>query len=69
MDGRQDTTGVAIELVLSLCIANSLDGVAGNSLQVDINLAAHLAHDNYLACRYKTFAGYACVVVVGQKLV
>ena len=69
MDGTEDTTRVAVELVLRLRIADALDGVAGNGLQVDIYIAAHLTHDDYLTCGDKRLDGTARLVVVSQELV
>ena len=69
MDGSQNAARVAIELILSLGIANLFDGITGYGLQVDINLAAHLAHDDHLACGDKTLASHASLVIIGQELV
>ena len=64
MDGTEDTTRVAVELVFSLRIADAFDGVAGDGLQIDIHLAAHLTHDHYLSCGDKRLDGTTGLVVV-----
>ena len=69
MDGSQDTTGITIKLVFGLGIANSLNGVTSNGLQVDIHLTAYLTHDDYLTCCYKRLTGHTGVLVVSQELV
>ena len=69
VDGAEDTARVAVELVFSLRIADALDGVAGDGLQVDIHLAAHLTHNHYLPCGDKRLDGAAGLVVVSQELV
>ena len=69
VDGAQDTARVAVELVFRLRIADALDGIAGNGLQIDINIAAHFAHDDDLACRHKGLTGHAGLVVIGKELV
>ena len=53
VNGSQDTTGIAIKLILRLRIAYLLDGVASYGLQVNIHLAAHLTHNDHLTCSYK----------------
>ena len=69
MNGTQDTAGITVELILSFGIADTLDGVAGNGLQIDIDIAAHLSHDNYLTCRNEGLTSHTSLVVVGQELV
>ena len=69
MDGCQDTAGITVKLVLRLGIANALDGVSGDGLQIDIHFTAHLTHDHYLSCGDKRLDGAAGLVVVCQELV
>ena len=65
MNGGKDTAGIAIKLIFALRIANALDGIARNGLQVDIRLRAHLAHNHHLTCGDKCLDGAARLVVVG----
>ena len=67
--GGENAARVAVKLVLGLRVANLLDGVAGNGLQVDIHFTAHLAHNHHLSCGDKGLAGHASRRIVGQKLV
>ena len=69
VNGSEDAAGVAIKLVFRLGVANALDGVAGNGLQVDIGFGMHLAHDYYLSGGDECLDGAAGLVVVGEKLV
>jgi hypothetical protein len=69
MDGRQDTAGVTVELVLSLGIAYALDGIAGDGLQVDVYFTAYLTHNHYLSSGDKRLDGAARLRVVSQELV
>ena len=69
VNGTQDTTRVTVELILGLRVADALDGIAGDGLQVDIHVAAHLSHNNYLSCRHERFTSHAGLVVVSQELV
>ena len=69
VDGTEDAARVAVELVLRLRITDALDGVTGNGLQVDIHLAADLAHENNLTGRDKRLAGHTGMRVVSQELV
>ena len=69
VDGAEDTTGIPVELILRLGITNALDGVTGNGLQVDIHIAAHLTHDDYLSSGDKRFDGATRLLVVCQELV
>ena len=69
VNGSQNTTRITVKLVFGLRIAYLLDGIAGNRLQVDINLTAHLAHDDHLSGSNKRLTGHAGMVVVSQKLV
>ena len=69
MDGRKDTAGVAVEHIFRLCIANIVDGTAGDGLQIDIRFGAHLTHDAHLPRRDKCLDGRAGLGVVGQELV
>ena len=69
MDSSQDTTRVAVKLVLCFSITYLLDGVSGNGLQVDIHLATHLAHDDDLACGDKRLTSHTGIRIVGQELV
>ena len=69
MNGAQNTARIAVELILGLGIADALDGVAGNGLEVDVYFAAHLTHDDNLSGCHKRFDGATGFVVVSQKLV
>ena len=69
VNGRENATRVAVELVFRLGVADTLDGVAGNGLQVDIGFGMYLAHDDHLAGGDKGLDGAAGLLVVGEKLV
>ena len=71
MNGAQNTARIAVELILGLGIADALDGVAGNGLEVDVYFAAHLTHDDNLSGCHKRFDGATgfVTVVVSQELV
>ena len=69
VDGTENTARVTVELVLRFRITNALDGVAGNGLQVDIHIAAHLTHNHYLSCCDKRLNGTTSPIVVSQELV
>ena len=69
VDGSENATGVAVKLVLGLGIANLLDSIAGDGLQVDIDIAAHFTHDDHLTCGDKRLASHASLVVISQELV
>ena len=67
--GCEHATRVAVKLILRLVVANLVDGLAGDILQVDVHTRAHLAHDYYLTGCYKRLDSAVCVGVVSQELV
>ena len=69
MYGVEHTTRIPVELIFRLCISYSLYRLAGNGLQVDIHIAAHLAGNDNLSCGYKRLNSHAGLVVVSQELV
>ena len=69
VDSSQNTTGVTVKLIFGLRITNFLYRVTGNGLEVDIHLAAHLTHDDYLTSGDKRLTCHAGIWVVSQKLV
>ena len=69
VNGSENTARVAVELIFALRITDTIDGTAGNGLQVNISLRAHLAHDHHLSGSDKGLDGAACLIVVSQKLV
>ena len=69
MNGIQNATRIAIKLIGSLRIADTLNGFARNGLQVDISFRAHFAHNHHLSGSYKRFNCTASLVVVSEKLV
>ena len=69
MDGTEDAAGVAVKLVFGLGVADILDGIAGDGLQVDVHIAVHLTHDDHLSGGYKTLTSHPGTLVVGEELV
>ena len=69
MNGREDSTGVAVELIFRFGITNLVDGAASHRLQVDIGIAGDFAHDNHLTRGDKRLDGTACMLVVSQELI
>ena len=69
MDGCQDATAVAVELIVRLGIANTVDSLACDGLQVDVLRRAHLTHDDHLSCGIESLDGAVGVWVVSQELV
>ncbi|CUO99383.1 Uncharacterised protein [Segatella copri] len=69
MDSSKHTTRVAVKLIFALGITDFLDSLAGNGLQININVRANLTHDYYLTSSTKGFDGAMSVVIVSQKLV
>ena len=69
MDSREDSTGITVELIFCLGIANLLDGVTGYCLQIDINIAAYFTHDDNLAGSNKRLARHTCMLIISQELV
>ena len=69
VNGSQNTTRLRVKLILSLIVANTVDGLAGHGLQIDILRGAHLAHDHHLSRCVESLDGAMCLVVIGQKLV
>jgi len=69
MDGREDTAGVVVELILGFAVANALDGFARHGLQVDVGVGVHLTHDDYLSCGDKRLHSAVSLRIVSQELV
>ena len=69
MDSREDSTGITVELILCLGIANLLNGVTGYCLQININIAAHLTHNHHLTGSNKRLARHSCMLIICQELV
>ena len=69
MYSSENTTRVTIKLVLSLGVAYTPNGIACYGLHINIYIASHLAHNDYLTCGDKRLTGYTGTFIVGQELV
>ncbi len=69
MDGGEDAAAVAVELILRLGVADAVDGVACDGLQVDVHRRAHLTHDDHLSGGVEGLDGAVRIGVVSKKLV
>ena len=65
VDGTHYAAGVAVELILALGVADAVDGLAGQRLQVYILFALHLTGNDDLSCRHQSLHSHAGMRVVG----
>ena len=58
VNSREHTTGIALEHVLALGVADAVDHLAGNALQVHISLCLYFTSQHHLACGNKRLASH-----------
>ncbi len=69
VNGRNHTTRIAIETILTLGITNAIDDSASHLLHIDVCFGTHLTGNHNQSCGTKCLASYLCLVVVTQKFI